>query len=311
MKNINSLILSGGGSAGAFQAGVLYELFKTNHSFQRIYGTSTGALNALLVGQSYIEKNPSIYKKVWTEIVKSNSDIYKKNLFRYILNSPPYNFKPLRKLMDNHINFKKILELKEKITLYSVDLVTGKAVAFSNHDEGMTPEKFKEAAIASATFPPMFSPVKLENYQLVDGGIRENVPVQDIISNWSSDSILIILCASQKILPIYDEDYDRITEIAKRTIQIMTNEITVTDLKMIIAINQLLESIEEEQKDEWLSDKQIVDLNLIMPDEKLKGKVLDFDPIFMKYNFAKGQDEAFDFIRNPDESIEKSGIKYF
>ena len=58
-----SLILEGGGTRGAYTAGVLDVLSENNIFCQTIYGVSAGACNAL----SYISKQNGRNKKIFTE----------------------------------------------------------------------------------------------------------------------------------------------------------------------------------------------------------------------------------------------------
>src|ERR1035437_3977548 len=103
---IRSLILAGGGSLGAFQGGVIYELSQNGYHYDKIYGTSTGAMNALLLAQAYVDKSPEIIKKTWTETIKNTSNIYSKNFFDWFISRPPYNYKPLRRLLKQVIDRK-------------------------------------------------------------------------------------------------------------------------------------------------------------------------------------------------------------
>jgi predicted acylesterase/phospholipase RssA len=54
---MKSLVLGGGGAFGSFEAGVLYTIFD-KIEFDKIYGTSVGGLNAVLMAQAYLNGNP-------------------------------------------------------------------------------------------------------------------------------------------------------------------------------------------------------------------------------------------------------------
>ncbi|GAG09074.1 unnamed protein product, partial [marine sediment metagenome] len=119
---MKSLVLSGGGARGCFEAGVLYELFD-RIQFDNISGTSVGALNTMILSQCYIDNDKSLLKEVWTEMIKKNKDVYRKNYLKATIGRPPYKFSPLKKKIQNKVNFKKIIELKtKKIMVTAVDL---------------------------------------------------------------------------------------------------------------------------------------------------------------------------------------------
>jgi predicted acylesterase/phospholipase RssA len=296
---MNALILSGGGSFGSYEAGVIYEILKSGRKFDSIFGTSAGGLNSLLVAQSIINGNPEIIKKVWTEMVVQSNQIYKKSYWKILFGAKPmYNFSPLRKLLKEEVDFKKILQLKETITLTATDLITGESVSYSNKDLNMTPEKLLTAAVASASMPPVFDPVILDEYKLVDGGLRANVPVNKLFDNWGeADSALVVLC-DMLDLKIANGNYDDMAEIGQRTIMIMMNEITTNNLKRMIQINETLKQIKKENQNNWLNDKKVIDLDIIMPSERLDGSVLEFNNIPMTNCFAVGRKDAIEYLKS-------------
>jgi len=59
MRN-TALVLSGGGSKGAFQAGAIKYLLEKGVKFNVIAGTSVGGLNGLIVSQNEPEKVPGV-----------------------------------------------------------------------------------------------------------------------------------------------------------------------------------------------------------------------------------------------------------
>lgn len=68
---MNGLYLQGGGAKGAFQAGVIYGLYKKGIKFNILSGTSIGAINGYFIFSGNIEK----LKEVWTSIEPTNDKI--------------------------------------------------------------------------------------------------------------------------------------------------------------------------------------------------------------------------------------------
>lgn len=50
--SVSALVLSGGGAKGAYEAGAITSLWKTNGPFDIVVGTSIGAINAAFVAQN-------------------------------------------------------------------------------------------------------------------------------------------------------------------------------------------------------------------------------------------------------------------
>ena len=269
---MKTLVLSGGGSKGAYQAGILYKIFD-HIEFNNIYGTSVGSLNCILMAQCYLDKSPEKLKQIWLEMIQKNKHVFNKSYVRTLWGSPPYSFIPLRKLLKNTIDFKKIIEMDKEIIITSVDLVTGKSI-FTSNREVSGPEELFDAVISSASIPPAFLPVKIGKKMLVDGGIRDNVPTKLLLNKNEKNSVLIITCG-KKEEEKKEGEYNGLIEIGSRVIDIMTNEITQNDISMIIKINELIKSIPEEYRTKWLAGKKVLDIETIIPKEPLGG-VLDF-----------------------------------
>jgi NTE family protein len=74
MRN-TGLVLSGGGSKGAFQAGAIRCLLDKGIRFSVVAGTSVGALNGLIVSQENPEDAGAELERWWSKV--ENKDVYK------------------------------------------------------------------------------------------------------------------------------------------------------------------------------------------------------------------------------------------
>ena len=290
---MKSLVLGGGGAFGSFEAGFLYTIFD-KIEFDKIYGTSVGGLNAVLMAQAYLNGNPEIIKNLWTNLVSKNSDIYKKNYLALITMRSPLSFSPLRKIIKDKINIKEILKMEKQIFLTSCDMISGNSITFSNQN-GLSEKEFVDALIASASVPPLFPPVEIKNHVLVDGGVRDNVPLMSVINNPELDSILVILCRDKQI-PAKNENYKSILRISERVVDVMMNEITKNDLSGVLQVNKMLKEIKE--KNGWLSDKSHINIDVVSPGKNLEGECLKFDQAVLQQNFAKGVQKGHEYLEN-------------
>lgn len=69
-------------------------------------------------------------------------------------------------------------QIKRKISIQSVDLITGKVVIF---DETIPTELIEDVLFSSASIPAVFPPVQIGDFSLVDGGTFQNLAVGDPI----------------------------------------------------------------------------------------------------------------------------------
>ena len=59
-----ALVLSGGGSRGAYEIGAWQAFSELGVRFQAVYGTSAGAINAALFAQGDLEKASSLWENI-------------------------------------------------------------------------------------------------------------------------------------------------------------------------------------------------------------------------------------------------------
>lgn len=211
MRN-TALVLSGGGSKGAFQAGAIKYLVEKGVKFNVIAGTSVGALNGLIVSQQEPEKTPEELNNWWTKI--RNRDVYRRHNFWKrlgkgishifgqnkdfsFLPTSIYDNSPLRKLIEEYIDLTKIRENVEHFFVSFVSLQTGKVYS----KDITTLYDKKEAVdyvIASTLIPMAFPPFeyyiydqeiedifsdedKLKVQQYVDGGVLNKTPLSTVL----------------------------------------------------------------------------------------------------------------------------------
>jgi len=228
-----AIVLSGGGSKGAFQVGVLKTLLTQGFVPDVIYGTSVGALNAGALSYTTID---TILEE-WRSI-KSRSDVLSFNLKTLTLFSDGiYHSTPLRKsFIDRLIVGTPRYESK----VCRVNMNTGATEYVSNKEVSL--QSFRDAVQDSATIPVAMVPRDI----YVDGGVREVVPLARAVEEGCSE-IKVILCNPWALDPLEPWDYHskpkflRFLSIALRTVdEIMNTEVKWNDLYAVLpAIKQL------------------------------------------------------------------------
>ena len=294
---MNSLILSGGGGKGCFEAGALYEIFDYIN-FEYIHGTSVGALNSLVLAQCYINNSKELFKEIWLNEIQKNKHVFKRN-WGTLIGRPPFNFSPLRKIIDKYIESDKVIKMDKIFKFTAVDLISGKSVVMNNQT-CKDKKTLINSVIASASIPPGFKPVEIGEHKLIDGGTRDNIPIKGVLKNDKIKYALVILC-NPKEIEKEEGDYKNVFSIGLRAIDIMTHEIKINYLNTIMRINDLIETIKETEKEKnaWLASKKIIDIDVIEPEGPIGG-VLNFNHETMVKSFDLGRKQGKKYLKSVD-----------
>lgn len=112
----------------------------------------------------------------------------------------------------------------------AVDLVSGREVVLTN---GRLPIALR----ASMAIPGVFAPVKTDNMVLVDGGVKNNFPV-DVARAMGADIIIGVRFPSDGIAPDYNDIGNMLSRVAKVAMAVKTEEeIADTDILIVPSID--------------------------------------------------------------------------
>lgn len=159
------LVLSGGGARGIAHAGAIKAFEENGLTFSHIAGTSAGAI----VGALYAAG------KTWEEILDFYKSVQIFSFTNYAWDKP--GFMDPEKFHDRFAVYlqKDSFEALEKTLLVTAtDILEGSLKIFSSGE-------LIRAVLASAAFPGIFAPVKINDSYFVDGGVINNFPV-DILT---------------------------------------------------------------------------------------------------------------------------------
>lgn len=234
MTKKTALILSGGGAKGAFQAGAeKYAREVKGYHWDIIAGVSVGALNGAMLA---MEKYERLWQ-IWNTI--SDSQVYTGgfnlwSIIRLLLGEKSfYGNEPLYRLLRKELEVGKI---RADLRIGSVSLISGAYVEFGNDSPYLV-----KAVLASTVMPVIWSPVNIsEEYQfMVDGGVRNISPIGDVLGA-DPDEIVIINCGAEAIDPLTSPP-KTIVDIGLRTLDILLNELFVSDMREFIKVNLLVQ----------------------------------------------------------------------
>lgn len=182
------LVLSGGGSKGAYESGCMKALQELGYHFDIVTGTSIGALNGLLIAQEDYQKLYELWDTLSLEKVLKHPiqfDFSIENLMNNSSNIGPFlksyldkkgaDIEPLVQLIKGLYNGEKVKNSPIKYGLCTVAFPSMKPLEITVDE--MSEENIVEYAIASASCFPAF-PIHYINKQgYIDGGYYDNLPI--------------------------------------------------------------------------------------------------------------------------------------
>lgn len=173
-----AFVLSGGGSLGSVQVGMLQALAAHGVEPDLLIGTSVGALNAAyLAGHGLGEESLDELARTWLGL--RSHDVFPIAPFRLGLAAVGRveslcSNGPLRRLIRTHLTFDLLEDAPVPLHVVTTELRSGKEVLLSRGDA-------VDAVLASAAIPAVFPSVDIEGNTLVDGGIADNAALSQAI----------------------------------------------------------------------------------------------------------------------------------
>lgn len=325
----NALVISGGGSKGAFAVGVVKDLVKRYQlDFDVLVGTSTGALIVPLVALGELEKLEQLYTTVTSAQILVKYNIGQRLNASSVFTAGPLSDKIDALYTDDY--FSRLQQSGKDIYLTTTCLQTEELVVFTTALNPATnsyyqvrklvsPDQFRRAVLASASQPVFMPPVKVNKnvpgelfpeHQFVDGGVREYAGLGIAADTGANEIFNIILSA--KNIKQDDVQQTSLFSILEKTIAVFITDVAANDIYGPLQYNRALAYIQQvKQKMKLLGvaandiknyfdvdgtagayqNKEPFKIHQIQPDNDLGGGPggLIFNPAEMKGMVAKGQ----------------------
>lgn len=300
---MRALVISGGGSKGAFAGGVAQYLLEVKkHQYDLFLGTSTGSLLIPHLALGNVEKIHWVYTNVsmskifnicpFVVKVKDGVDIVTINHFNVLLQffMGKRTFgesKGLRKyIRDNFTlsDFNKLKKLKKDVVITVTNFTKNEAEYKSIKD--CTYEEFCDWSWISSNYVPFMSLVNKNNNEYGDGGFSSLVPIREAINRGATEIDVIILETEVNL--------DK-TVIGKNPFSLMIDlfRIALDQVeKHDIAIGKLM------------ANNKNVKLNLYYTPTKLTNNALIFNKEVMKTWWEQG----YEYAQNKSEIMSDNKI---
>jgi len=217
------LVLQGGGALGSFQAGVYETLAAEHREPEWVTGISIGAINAALIAGNPPERRVERLRAFWELICstpqagpltpeqglpRSLFNVASANMIAAFgatgffaprvggplaaLPGTPealsfYDTSPLKKTLEELIDFDLINSKATRLSVGAVDIVRGNTVVFDNTERKIGPEHI----MASGALPPGFPYVMIDGVAYWDGELVSNTPLQFVLDQQTPDPLVI------------------------------------------------------------------------------------------------------------------------
>ncbi|MEN8187834.1 MAG: patatin-like phospholipase family protein, partial [Bacteroidota bacterium] len=214
---MKALVISGGGSKGAFAGGVAQFLLEEKQkSYDIFVGTSTGSLMVTHLALGKIDELRELYTNVTQSSIFSNCPFIIKNTNNHRTVSVNHlntikNFikgkktfgesHNLKKLIDNNITDELIKQVKDsdKNVIVTVSNLTLNHVEYKSIND-YSYEDFRDWIWISGNYVPFMSLVEKNHYEYADGGFANLVPIEEAINCGATEVDAIILQTEVKQL---------------------------------------------------------------------------------------------------------------
>lgn len=183
-----AFVLSGGGSLGAVQVGMLRALAERNIEPDLLVGTSAGAVNsAYIAGHGFVPAVVESLGGIWRGLRRQ--DVFPPDPVRHVLamigrRPSLYSDAKLRALVSRNLPFAELQEARIPLHVVATDLLSGREVLLSNGPAA-------SAVMASAAIPGVFAPVCRDGLTLVDGGVSDHAAVSQAVA-LGADEIYVL-----------------------------------------------------------------------------------------------------------------------
>ena len=168
-----AFVLSGGGSLGSVQVGMLLGLAEAGIKPDLIVGTSVGALNGAWIAGRSDHDGALALADLWRTLSRRKVFPTSPSMgLLGVLGRRPHLVSDIgiRTILKQHLRFGRLQDAPTPLHVVATDVLSGQDVLLSSGDA-------VDAIVASAAIPAVLPPVRIGGRDLVDGGVVNNTPL--------------------------------------------------------------------------------------------------------------------------------------
>lgn len=180
-------VLSGGGSLGAAQVGMLAALDEARVSPDLVIGTSVGAFNGAWIAGRRDRAGVDDLAGLWRSLHRK--DVFPTRPMYGLLGLLGWrnhliSDSGIRWVLRKHLRFDRLEDAPIPMHVVAIDVLAGHDVLLSRGDA-------TDAILASAAVPGVLPPVRIDGRDLADGGVVNNTPISHAV-NLGADTIWVL-----------------------------------------------------------------------------------------------------------------------
>ena len=192
-----ALVLSGGGSRGAYQIGAWQALEELGWKFDMVVGVSVGSLNGAMV----VQKERLLAENLWRELSTDNifdvsAEAQASDFALEFIKQGGAGSKGLQNFVDKYLDDERMRESEIDYGLLTVEFPT-LAPHYLWKDE-IPKGEIGSFVMASSSAYPAIQFYEIDGKRYIDGGFENNMPIHMAVEHGATDIVAIYLNAVGK-----------------------------------------------------------------------------------------------------------------
>jgi NTE family protein len=183
---VNGFILSGGGTLGSIQVGMLRALFEADIRPEVLVGTSIGAVNAAFLAADPCLERVQALQEVWHGA--RSRDLFSMNPLRmahaFRRRGSLFPSEKWRAFLTKNLPYERIEDAAVPLRIIATDFEDGSPVVL---DSGSV----VDAVMASTSLPGIFPPHRIGDHLYLDGALSEPVPLKPAVEG-GADTLYVL-----------------------------------------------------------------------------------------------------------------------
>ncbi len=188
MTERTALVLGGGGSLGAVEAGFIRRTMELGIGFDLMVGTSVGAINAAHAAFHATDGHDCL-ERIWLGLARRR--LFSCNPFAIAAGMVRsrmslYSDRLIRTLVAEHLASDRFEDARVPLFITATDICSGERRVFSSGS-------LTQAILASTAIPGLFPPVRMDGRLYVDGGVTSGGDISVAIEQGATTVVFIDL----------------------------------------------------------------------------------------------------------------------
>ena len=189
-----ALVLSGGGSRGAYQIGVIKALDELGWSFDMVVGVSVGSLNGAMV----VQGKEFIMESLWRDMETGNifdvsNDARTGDFAMEFIKQGGAGTRGLKSYVDEHLDDELLRKSPLDFGVLAVEFPSMRPHYLWKDD--IPKGKIGDYVMASCSAYPAVQPYDIDGKKYVDGGFEDNMPIHMAVERGATDIVAVYLRA--------------------------------------------------------------------------------------------------------------------